>query len=174
MVQSSAPSVAGVVETLAGVLAREQEHYAALLDLARRQGQLMTGHDLEGLQTNARELSAGLAAVQSVRQQREQLARELMSASGAAEPHSLSAWLHEQPEPLRQILQEPVQAVRRTAGELARTNEMNRRLANFCLDLVEEEAALLRRCLLTDPAGCYDRGARPACNEQGGVLKRQA
>jgi hypothetical protein len=69
---------------------------------------------------------------------------------------------------------EPVQAVRRTAGELARTNEMNRRLANFCLDLVEEEAALLRRCLLADPAGCYDRGAQPTQNEQGGVLKRQA
>ena len=40
------------------------------------------------------------------------------------------------------VLDEPVQAVRRTAGELARTNEMNRRLANFCLDLVEEEAAV--------------------------------
>jgi hypothetical protein len=51
---------------------------------------------------------------------------------------------------------------------------MNRRLANFCLDLVEEEAALLRRCLLEDPAGCYDRGAQPTTRTQGGVLQRQA
>ena len=64
--------------------------------------------------------------------------------------------------------------MRRAAGELARTNEMNRRLANFCLDLVEEEATLLRRCLLEDPAGRYDRGAQPTQNEQGGVLHRQA
>jgi hypothetical protein len=174
MAQISTPAAAGVVETLADVLREEQWHYAALLALAEQQGQLMTSHDLEGLQANAHALSDGLAAVQTVRQRREQLAGELMGADAASAPRNLSAWLQQQPLPLQEMLLAPALTVRRTAGELARTNEMNRRLANFCLDLVEEEAALLRRCLLADPAGCYDRGAQPARNEQGGVLKRQA
>ena len=164
----------GALEALTSILAQEQQHYEQLLALANRQGQLMTSHDLDGLQTNARELSQGLAAAQAVRLQREKLASEMMQGAGSKEANSLSVWLHEQPATVQEVLMEPVQAVRRTAGELARTNEMNRRLANFCLDLVEEEAALLRRCLLADPAGCYDRGAQPTQNEMGGVLKRQA
>ncbi|MDY0110485.1 MAG: flagellar export chaperone FlgN [Candidatus Krumholzibacteria bacterium] len=174
MVTNSANFTGGAVEALTAVLAEEQLHYQRLLDLARRQGRLMTGHDLEGLHDNTRQFNESLAAAQAVRSQREQLARDLMQESGTTEAGSLSAWLYEQPAPLRHALQQPVQAVRRAAAELARTNEMNRRLANFCLDLVEEEAALLRRCLLSDPSGCYDREAQPMLNEQGGTLKRQA
>ncbi len=174
MTESAMKSAAGAVEALSTVLREEQQHYAQLLELARRQGQLMTSHDLEGLQDNARRMSDGLAAADAVRLRREHLASQLMSADDRQPAGSLSGWLQAQSPQLRQALSEPVQAVRRTAGDLARTNEMNRRLANFCLDLVEEEAALLRRCLLEDPAGCYDRGAQPACNAQGGVLKRQA
>ena len=174
MNETTVQPAASTVEALNDVLREEQQHYAKLLELARRQGHLMTTHDLEGLQDNARLLSDGLAAADAVRLRRERLVGKLMQCEEGPPPVSLSAWLQMQPIPLRQALAEPVQAVRRTAGELARANEMNRRLANFCLDLVEEEAALLRRCLLEDPAGCYDRGAQPACNTQGGVLKRQA
>ena len=156
MAESRVPRPA-VVDALSSVLNEERRHYERLLELARQQGAMMTSHDLDGLQANARAMSDGLAAAQSVRIRREQLAVDLMRQAGTEEPRSLGAWLQEQPADLRVALEDPVQAVRRTAGELARTNEMNRRLANFCLDLVEEEAALLRRCLLADPAGCYDR-----------------
>ncbi len=163
-----------ILQDLNSTLAEEQEHYEALLDLARRQGMMMTTHDVDGLDENARLMSDGLAAADVVRIRRERLASDLMRQAGSAVPGSLSTWLETQPAAIQDSLGEPVQLVRCAAGELARTNEMNRRLANFCLDLVEEEAALLRRCLLEDPAGCYDSGAQPASNGQGGVLKRQA
>lgn len=172
MTETKLPS--RTLQDLAAVLQEEQGHYETLLDLARRQGVMMTGHDIEQLEENARRMTEGLAAADLVRIRRERLASQVMSADGAAVPGSLRTWLETQPAAVRAILDEPVQAVRRTAGELARTNEMNRRLANFCLDLVEEEAAVLRRCLLEDPAGRYDSGAQPARNDQGGVLHRQA
>jgi hypothetical protein len=162
------------LQDLAAALSEEQDHYQLLLDLARQQGEMMTTHSVEELEANARRLTEGLAAADLVRIRRERLASSVMQASGAAIPGSLSSWLQTQPEAVREILGEPVQQVRRTAGELARANELNRRLANFCLDLVEEEAAVLRRCLLEDPAGCYDSGAQPATKGQGGVLQRQA
>jgi hypothetical protein len=162
------------IGALTAALREERDHYRQLLELARDQGRMMTSHDLEGLEANATRLSEGLEAADAVRIRRERLASAVMAATGTAVPGSLSAWLDTQPDPIRRRLAEPVQAVRRAAGELARTNELNRRLANFCLDLVEEEATLLRRCLLEDPAGRYDRGAQPTQNEQGGVLHRQA
>ncbi|HOX26468.1 MAG TPA: flagellar export chaperone FlgN [Candidatus Krumholzibacteria bacterium] len=178
MAETTASAAVATTETLARhlqeVLAEEQRHYAQLTELARQQGQLMTTHDLEGLEDNARRMTEGLTVADAVRIQRERLAQALMAGAGTSGPTSLSAWLAGQDLTVRQVLTEPVQAVRRTAGELARANELNRRLANFCLDLVEEEAALLRRGLLEDPAGRYDRGAQPACNEQGGTLVRQA
>ncbi len=162
------------LQDLHAVLQEENGQYEALLGLAQSQGVMMTSHDIEGLEENARQMSEGLSDADSVRIRRERLASDLMSLSGARTPGSLSAWLDTQPENIQGTLTGPLQSVRRTAGELARTNEMNRRLANFCLDLVEEEAALLRRCLLEDPAGRYDSGANPAKNGQGGVLHRQA
>ena len=169
-----ADSVTASLDALVSALADEQRCYADLLDLARQQGKLMTTHDLDALDENSRRMSAGLAAAEEARIGRERLAATVMAAAGATGPQTLSQWLTTQPRPVRERLVGPVQSVRRAAGELARANEANRRLANFCLDLVEEEATLLRRCLLEDPAGRYDRGARPTTNGQGGVLRRQA
>jgi len=162
------------LQDLNAVLQEENGRYEELLGLAQSQGVMMTSHDIEGLEENARRMGEGLADADSVRIRRERLASELMTLTGVQTPGSLSAWLETQPEDIQGTLTGPLQSVRRTAGELARTNEMNRRLANFCLDLVEEEAALLRRCLLEDPAGRYDSGANPAQNGQGGVVHRQA
>ena len=159
---------------LSEVLQEERGHYEQLLELARFQGRQMTSHDLEGLEDSAQKIGDGLTAADEVRIRRERLASYVIQQSGAENASGLSGWLETQPPSVQQILAVPVQSVRRVAGELARTNEMNRRLANFCLDLVEEEAALLRRCLLEDPAGRYDSGAQPTQNEQGGVLSRQA
>ena len=162
------------LQDLSDVLQEERGHYENLLELARFQGCQMTSHDLEGLEHSALKMGEGLTAADAVRIRRERLASDVMRQSGTETARGLTSWLETQPPAVQQILAVPVQSVRRVAGELARTNEMNRRLANFCLDLVEEEAVLLRRCLLEDPAGCYDSGAQPTQNEQGGVLSRQA
>ncbi len=162
------------VRALASVLRQEQAHYERLLAMARRQGERLAGGDLEDLDATSQELATGLQAAGGVREQRERLAAELIAASGEDPATGLSTWLSRQPRPVQAELAGAVQAVRRAAGELSRANEHNRRLASFCLDLVEEEAALLRRSLLEDPAGCYDAGARHTTNAQGGVLRRQA
>jgi hypothetical protein len=164
----------GAVAALHEALCAEQRHCAHLLELARSQGELMGSHDLGGLQDAAGRLNDALAAAEPLRRRREELARAVMQVDAAAPTPRLSVWLDRQPAAVRERLAGPVRALRRTAGDLARANELNRRLASFCLDLVEEEAALLRRCVLEDPAGCYDRGAQPARQNQGGVLRRQA
>jgi len=168
------PHAASAVGALGSVLRQEQAHYERLLEMARRQGERLAGGDLEDLDTCSQELATGLQAASTVRERRERLAAELIAASGADPAVGLSTWLTRQPAPLQAELAGVVQDVRRAAGELARANEHNRRLASFCLDLVEEEAALLRRSLLEDPAGRYDAGARHTTNAQGGVLRRQA
>ncbi len=168
------PHAAAAARTLGSVLREEHAHYARLLAMARRQGERLAGGDLEGLDTCSRELATGLQDAGAVRARRERLAAELIAASGADPAVGLSTWLARQPAPVQAELAEVVQDVRRAAGELSRANEHNRRLASFCLDLVEEEAALLRRSLLEDPAGRYDAGARHTTNAQGGVLRRQA
>ena len=162
------------VAALRDVLQDERHHYARLLELVRAQGQMMACNDLEGLHANARLLDEHLAAADAVRIRRELLAAKIIQPGTDDPPRSLSRWLQRQAPEVRQELQGPVGSVRRVADELARANEMNRRLANFCLDLVEEEAALMRRCLLEDPAGCYDRGAKPAQKSQGGVMQHSA
>jgi len=176
MSQTASPipaTVSAEVRALRAVLEQEHDHYVRLLAVARRQGELLSGRDLDGLDSCSRELAAGLEEATAARLRREDLAQRVMDSSGPAR-HSLSLWLAGQPDPVQAELAGAVQDVRRAAGELERANEHNRRLASFCLDLVEEEAALLRRSLLEDPAGRYDSGARPTTNAQGSVLRRQA
>jgi len=61
-----------------------------------------------------------------------------------------------------------------TALRLARQNELNRALAEFCLDLVREESEIFKRCVLDDPSGCYGEDALRADRGPGGVLVKQA
>ncbi len=118
-------------------------------------------------------MAEGLAEVDTVRRQRETLASQLMATSGR-EAMRLSSWLEDQPTALRERLSARVAAVRLAGQRLLQQNEKNRRLASFCLDLVEEEAMVLRRSLLQDPAGCYDRGAQPAHEGSGRMLQKKA
>ena len=176
MVDTTTRSVgADQISELACALDEECRHYETLLDLARRQGVLMTVHDLDGIEDNARRLDEGLGAADMLRIRRERLAETLMQDTDPAVGGGrLSTWLANQPPAVRDELDASVHAVRHAAAELAKVNAHNRELASFCLDLVEEEAATFRRCLLEDPAGRYDRGARPTCNAQGSTLRRQA
>lgn len=175
MAENSGQPVAGSIASLVDALQHEHRQYDRLLGLIRQQGQLMINHDLDGLQDSAQRLAACIAQADAARQEREHLAGELMrSCGGPRQTASLTVWVQVQESAVRRLLDGPIRAVRRAADELQRANELNRRLANFCLDLVEEEAAVLRRCLLDDPAGCYDRGAQPTRNSNGGVMQHKA
>jgi len=159
---------------LTDLLDAEADCYAHLLGLAREQSQLMRDQDLAGLAENTHNWQQSLPLADGARIRRERLAAELMTRSdqvgGAA---TLSAWLPKLPPLHREGLEPAVMRVRATVQALDRQNELNRRLAEFCLDLVAEEAAVFRRAVLTDPSGRYDGAARCTQSAPGGVLERQ-
>jgi hypothetical protein len=159
---------------LGDLLAAEAVCYGELLLLARQQGQLMRDQDLAGLAENTQSWQQSLPLADSTRIRRERLAAELMGRDDpAAATGSLTAWLPQLPSRHRDDLEPAVRRVRATVQALDRQNELNRRLAEFCLDLVEEEAAVFRRAVLTDPSGRYDGAARCTQAGPGGVLERQ-
>lgn len=166
--------IAGRITALEAALAEEGQRYTALLELASAQIGHMTGADLDAIAGNAAAMATGLAQADGLRQRREQLASDLMEASGQPSPGRLSAWLEDQAPDVRARLGHQVAAVRRAGERLLRQNEKNRRLASFCLDLVEEEAQVLRRSLLHDSTGCYDRGAQPTHEGGGRMLQKKA
>ncbi len=69
---------------------------------------------------------------------------------------------------------ESIKTLQDTTMRLARQNELNRNLAEYCIDLANEESQLFQRAVTEDPNGCYDDGARPSGRGPGGVLQRQA
>jgi hypothetical protein len=159
---------------LSDLLAAEATCYGQLLELARQQGCLMRDQDLTGLAENTQNWQQSLPLADGARIRRERLAAELMLRSDhTAQPGTLTAWLPNLPPLHREELEPAVRRVRATVRALDRQNELNRRLAEFCLDLVEEEAAVFRRAVLTDPSGRYDGAARCTQSGPGGVLERQ-
>ncbi len=158
---------------LCALLEDEAEQYAILLALAMEQEHCMEHHDVPALAENAQRWQQSLPPADAVRIQRERCAAALL-ATVASRPTSLTAALPALPPTARRELAPRLTRVRRAALALARQNELNRRLAAFCLDLVAEEASLFRRGVLEDPAGCYDGEARPTQSGPGGVLVRQA
>jgi len=161
------------VTALANALRREYLHYEQLVTMAAEQGRLMTGTDLEAVGNSASAMADGLAVGDSLRHVRENLALEIM-ALDPMQPTRLSLWLQAQPDVIRERLAGPLARVREAGQKLLVQNEKNRRLASFCLDLVEEEAKVLRRSLTEDPAGCYDRGANHATDGTGCMLHKKA
>ena len=161
------------VAELEQALGAERAEYERLLELAQRQTRLMTSGDTDAVAAGAAELASGLVAADGLRQQRERLAARLMAISGDGEQR-LSSWLARQPEHLRGRLGAEVQQVREVGTRLLRANEKNRRLASFCLDLVEEEADVRRHALSEDPSGRYDRAAHPTTEGAGRMVQKQA
>jgi hypothetical protein len=62
----------------------------------------------------------------------------------------------------------------RTTARLARQNELNRHLAEFCLDLAREEARIFREVLTDDPAGCYGQDANARTGGTSCMVEKQA
>ncbi len=160
---------------LGSILDKESHQYRRLLRLAWRQNSYMQRQDVDRLEANAREWARYLPLANEARISRERYVGELAKRMDLSiPPHGVEDLLdYTEPETKRTVAS-ALGGVRRTAAKLARQNELNRLLAEFCLDLVHEEAEIFKDAVLDNPAGCYDGDAQNTRSGPGGVLVRQA
>ena len=160
---------------LGEILGTESGHYSRLLRLAWRQNSYMQRQDVDRLAANAREWGRYLPKANEARLERERFVGELAARYGLSIPPSrVEDLLDYTDRETKAVVAGALAGVRNVAAKLARQNELNRLLAEFCLDLVGEEAEIFKSAVLDDPAGCYDQGARSTGRGPGGVLVRQA
>jgi hypothetical protein len=161
--------------SLCSVLAAEERAYRRLLRLARRQNRYLRTHALDRLESNAQEWSKYLPLATSARRAREELVAGYAARCGfEAPPPSPASLLDYTGLEVKQAVRGHVRALLEITGRLARQNELNRRLASYCLDLVREETEIFRDGVLTDPSGRYGEDAQRTTAGPGGVLVRQA
>jgi hypothetical protein len=158
---------------LEALLTAEDSHYRRLLRLAWRQNSYMKRQDVDRLEANAEDWSRHLPAADTARIARERFCDELHRAAGIPGT-GVGPLLEHCSAEGRDTLAGTLDRVRRSAARLARQNELNRHLADFCIGLAQEESRIFRDCVLDDPAGCYGRDARNTARGAGGVLARQA
>lgn len=165
----------GDCQRLADLLEWEEKNYRRLLRLAWRQNFYMKRQDVHRLEANAREWARHLPAANAARSARERFLAEMAAAMAVSSGKGLvGAFLGSASAGTRGRLDAALAALKRTVGKLARQNELNRILSEFCLDLVREETEIFKRCVLENPAGCYGDNARNADRGPGGVLMRTA
>ncbi len=160
---------------LVSLLEVEAHNYRRLLRLAWRQNSYMKRQDVGRLEANARDWSRFLPEANESRIARERYVSRIAAEAGLEIPPSRLQDLldHVTPDTRDQVLQ-TLNDLKAAAVRLARQNELNRDLASFCLDLAREEAEIFKKCVLTDPAGCYSGKAQTTHRGPGGVLVRQA
>ncbi len=160
---------------LASLLEVESRQYRRLLRLAWRQNSYMKRQDVDRLDSNAREWAKYLPLADEARIARERFIQELAQEKGMASPPvKMDALLSGTCSTTQFEVREAVNDLRAVSVRLERQNELNRQLAEFCLDLAKEEAEIFRSTVLSDPSGCYGNNAQSASRGPGGVLVRQA
>jgi len=160
---------------LGSILDHESHEYRRLLRLAWRQNSYMQRQDVDRLEANAREWARYLPLANEARITRERYVGGLAKRMGLIIPPNRVEDLLDYTEPgIKRTVTSALGGVRQTAAKLARQNELNRLLAEFCLDLVNEEAEIFKSAVLDNPAGCYDGEAQNKRSGPGGVLVRQA
>ncbi len=160
---------------LAALLDIEDSHYRRLLRLARRQNSYMKRQDVDRLEANSADWARHLPGADQARIVRERHVAELALETGVhVPPGHISDLLDYIEPPIRREVTAALDRLRRTAGRLARQNALNRNLAEFCLDLVQEESQIFKKCILENPAGCYGGDAQAKSRGPGGFLVKQA
>ncbi len=160
---------------LASLLEVETRQYRRLLRLAWRQNSYMKRQDVDRLDSNARQWAKYLPQADEARIARERFVRELANNQGLGNQDiSIEKLIKTTCPRARAEVVRATNDLRATSVRLARQNELNRQLAEFCLDLAREEAEIFRSAVLTDPSGCYGNNARNAERGPGGVLVKQA
>lgn len=160
---------------LASLLEIETHQYRRLLRLAWRQNSYMRRQDVDRLDSNAREWSKYLPLADEARIARERFIQELAQGKNIpSSPVVMDQLLSGTCEATKSVVKVAINDLRAVSVRLERQNELNRQLAEFCLDLAKEEAEIFRSTVLSNPAGCYGNNAQNASRGPGGVLVRQA
>lgn len=160
---------------LVSLLEVETHHYKRLLRLAWRQNSYMKRQDVDRLDANARDWARYLPEANESRLAREKYLQQIALETGIhIPPDRIDDLLTHTSSVTREMVTGTLNELKATAVRLARQNELNRELARFCLDLAREEAEIFKKCVLTDPSGCYSGSARSTNRGPGGVLVRQA
>jgi len=162
-------------ELLASLLNDEARQYRRLLRLAWRQNSYMKRQDVDRLDANAREWACYLPEADEARIARERCVQEMTRTSGTlAGDRGVQIIREKAGQRARDLLDTALNDMRAVSVRLARQNELNRQLAEFCLDLAREEAEIFKKAVLNDPTGCYGQNARNTTRGAGGVLVKQA
>ena len=162
-------------QLLASLLEIEDRNYRRLLRLAWRQNSYMRRQDVDRLETNAQDWSIYLPRANEARIARERFVSQLGESVGRPiPPNKMIDLLDFAETETRGRVITAIKALQRTTIRLARQNELNRNLAEYCLDLAAEESRIFQRCVIEDPSGTYDGGAKANGRGPGGVLQRQA
>ena len=160
---------------LGAVLDLEDRNYRRLLRLAWRQNSYMQRQDVDRLHANAKEWARYLPEANESRIARERFVGQLAGKNGLViPPDRVEDLLDYTDMNTKKTVATSLNSVRRVAAKLARQTELNRLLAEFCLDLVAEEAEIFTSSVLENPAGCYDKEAQNKGRGPGGVIVRQA
>jgi flagellar FlgN protein len=162
-------------QLLASLLEIEDRNYRRLLRLAWRQNSYMRRQDVDRLESNSRDWSVYLPRANEARIARERYVAQLGDSLGKPiPPNKMTDLLQFADTGTRDKVVVAIRTLQRTTTSLARQNDLNRNLAEYCLDLANEESKIFQRCVTEDPSGCYDGDAKPNGRGPGGVLQRQA
>lgn len=159
---------------LASLLEVEDRNYRRLLRLAWRQNSYMKRQDVDRLEANAREWHRYLPRANQARRAREDFAAGLsreLGLDGGGRTRELVPHLSAESQAL---VRRALADLDRTTARLARQNELNRHLADFCLELAREEARIFREVLTDDPAGTYGEDAVTRTRGDSCMVERQA
>ncbi len=160
---------------LASFLEIEDKNYCRLLRLAWRQNSYMKRQDVDRLDANSQEWTRYLPDADMARLTRERYMNQLATKMGLTVPPAKIHDLLDYVNPtLRMEIKQKLDRLIKTTGSLARQNEANRSLAQFCIDLAHEEAEIFKTTILDDPQGCYGEDAKASNRGPGGVFIKQA
>ena len=163
------------VGTLCDLLGQEEQEYRRLLRLAWRQSGYLRRQDVPRLEKNAEQWQMYLPQADAARIKREAFIGELAGGRELVDERPAPQLLLDRADNMqRQTLNKAVGRLLEAVGDLNRQNEMNRQLADFCLELTREEGAIFKRGVLEDPAGCYEDDAKKSQAPPGKVIIRRA
>jgi hypothetical protein len=160
---------------LLALLTAEEGEYRRLRRLAWRQTAYLKRGDTARLARNAAEWRQYLPLADVARRGREACVKELAARLGVTGPRlTVDALTERGTQAERGPLRAAVRRLAATAGDLYRQNGLNVMLARFCLELVTQESAIFRQCVLGDAAGCYEGDGQRATAGGSCVLQHRA
>jgi len=163
------------VQALCNLLEREELEYRRLLRLAWRQNGYLRRQDVQRLESNAEQWQKFLPLADAARIKREEFISEIALKLGIHDERLAPQFLlNFADNNQRQALNAAVGQLVHTASDLNKQNELNRQLADFCLELAREEGEIFKNGVLEDPTSCYADDAQKSTAPPGKVITRQA